>query len=500
MKKKNKILSSPYFWTFTTYFQEGFPYSIIRTVSGVFFRDMKVSLESIGLTPLFGLPWILKFLWSPQVDNYGTKKKWMVLSQGLIVIMLLLAAIFAPLENNIPLIAALFFSGAFIAATNDISIDGYYMEALDEDGQSKFVGYRVMAYRIAWMTGPGIIVTVGTTINWFFAFLLAAIIYLVLTIFHIFFLEDVGIKGESFFLMFKRIVRIRTLMILLATVSIIIGIRLFFRSEIYSNLLENFPILKKFYFSHWIAIFLLLSLILLALFRKKLRSKLVGNKDSKYGKAFYYFMEREKISLILSFLILLRAGEWAVSVMVAPLIVDLGIKSHYGWISGGVGLPSSIAGAMLGGWMISRFSLKKVIWPFILLQNLTNLVYMSLAIHLNSYILLNTGKDIPVPIGTLNLVFTASVHAFDQFAGGLGTAVLMTYLMRICHSEFKATHYAIGSGLMNLSGLFAGVSSGFIAGWLGYSWLFGISFLFSIPAMAMIPFLPYLHIRSGHDN
>jgi PAT family beta-lactamase induction signal transducer AmpG len=142
--------------------------------------------------------------------------------------------------------------------------------------------------------------------------------------------------------------------------------------------------------------------------------------------------------------------------------------------------------------MIAKFSLKKVIWPFILLQNLTNLVYMSLAWHMNRFIILNTGNDSPVPVGALNLAITAGVHSFDQFAGGLGTAVLMTYLMRICHAEFKATHYAIGTGLMNLSGLFAGISSGFIAAWLGYSWLFGISFLFSIPAMIMIPFLPYL--------
>jgi len=492
LKKKGTFLSSPYLWTFTTYFQEGFPYSIIRTVSGVFFRDMKVSLESIGLTPLFGLPWILKFLWSPQVDNYGSKKKWMVYCQGLLVLMMVLAAIFVPLKNNVSLIAGLFFIGAFAAATNDIAIDGYYMEALDEEGQSKFVGYRVMAYRVAWMSGPGVIATIGTTISWSLAFFTGAAVYLFFTLYHLFRLADAGKKGESFLTMFGRMIRIRTFIFLLSMVSVILGIRLFFTSEVYEGLRESFPVLKKFYFSHWVALLLLLALVTLALFRKQLKSKLMGNRESNYGRAFYYFMEREKISLILAFLILLRAGEWAVSVMVAPLIVDIGIKTHYGWISGGVGLPASIVGAMLGGWMISRFSLKRVIWPFILLQNLTNLVYMTLAIHLNSYIQLNTGSDDPVSIGAMNLVITASVHSFDQFASGLGTAVLMTYLMRICHAEFKATHYAIGTGLMNLSGLFAGISSGFIAGWLGYAWLFGISFVFSIPAMAMIPFLPYL--------
>lgn len=495
MKKKKKVLSSPYLWTFTTYFQEGFPYSIIRTVSGIFFRDMNVPLESISLTSFYGLPWNLKFLWSPQVDNYGSKKKWMIFSQILITVMILFAALFAPLDNNVPLIAGLFFLGSFVAATNDIAIDGYYMEALDEEQQSKFVGYRAMAWRIAWMSGPIVIVTIGTAVSWFLAFLTGAAIYLIFTIYHIFTLADAGKKGESFLFMFKRMIRIRTFIFILSIVTVIVSIRLFFTSNLYSGLEISLPFLKKFYFSHWIAILLLLSLIILALFRNKLKLKIIGNKDSKYGEAFFHFLERENISLILSFLILLRAGEWAVSNMVGPMLVDIGVKKHIGWISGWVGIPASIAGALLGSWMISRFTLKKVIWPFILLQNLTNLVYMTLAIHLTKFIAINTGNDNSVPIGTLNLILTAFVHSFDQFASGLGTAVLMTYLMRICHAEFKATHYAIGTGLMNLSGLFAGVSSGFIAGWLGYAWLFGISFVFSIPAMVMIPFLPYLNRR-----
>ena len=76
----------------------------------------------------------------------------------------------------------------------------------------------------------------------------------------------------------------------------------------------------------------------------------------------------------------------------------------------------------------------------------------------------------------------------------------MTFLIRICHQQFKAAHYAIGSGLMNVSSIFAGVMSGFIAGWLGYAWLFGLSFLISIPAMALIPFLPYLENNPNHMN
>jgi len=157
MNLKEK-LSAPHFWAFTTYFTEGFPFTLFRTVSSVFFRDMGVSLEGVGLTSLLGIPWIIKFLWSPALDRYATKRKWVLAMQAVLVVIMLIIAVMASTSLAVPAIAALFFTGAVISATHDIAIDGYYMEALDFDGQAKFVGYRVMAYRIAMMTGTGVVV------------------------------------------------------------------------------------------------------------------------------------------------------------------------------------------------------------------------------------------------------------------------------------------------------------------------------------------------------
>ena len=94
----------------------------------------------------------------------------------------------------------------------------------------------------------------------------------------------------------------------------------------------------------------------------------------------------------------------------------------------------------------------------------------------------------------------ALVHGFDQFAGGLGTAVLMTYLMRICNQEFKAAHYAIGTGLMSVSGLYAGVMSGFLASWVGYGYFFGLSFLMSIPGIIMVFYIPFFEPATSSKN
>ncbi|MGE5342637.1 MAG: MFS transporter [Candidatus Omnitrophota bacterium] len=485
-------LNSNYIWTFTTYFTEGFPYAMIRSVSAVFFRDMKAPLSFVGLTSLFGIPWILKFLWGPWVDEFGTKRRWLVGMQAPLLVVFLAAAVFAPFGNNVYLIYGLFFIGSFIAASNDTAIDGYYLEALSKEDQSKFVGYRNMAYRLSWMCGTGVIVTLGATAGWPLAFLIAAVIFGLFVLYHLFFLPEIQVPEKRIGILLARVFRFKVLAIILAILAAAIGIQYYFQSPGYARLTERISFLKKMELAHWAALLLLLALILVGIFIKRFKQLLVKNPDSNYGKAFITFMDKEKIGVILSFIILLRLGEWVLSNMVSPFIVDLGIKVHYGWISAGVGLPLSITGTMVGGWMIARYSLKRMIWPFILIQNFIHVFYTLLAVHLQPFVALNTGAAHPVPIGFANLIWVAGVNGFDQFAGGLGSSVLITYLMRICHKDHKASHYAIGTGLMAIPAPFAGVFSGIIAGWLGYAWLFGISFVLAIPGMMLIPFLPYL--------
>jgi PAT family beta-lactamase induction signal transducer AmpG len=497
-------------WTFTTYFTEGFPYGIIRSVSSLFFRDMNARLEFIGLTSLYQLPWTLKFLWGPWVDEYSSKRRWLLAMQSLLLVILVLTAFFVPLAQSVYLVFGLFFIGAVIAATHDIAIDGYYMEALDKDGQAKYVGVRTMAFRIAWMTCTGVIASIGVLRGWMWAFLIAAVIFGLFFLYHMFFLREVQTQQKKIKVLFSRAFRLKPLLAVSILILVVLGIRYFFQSPVYLRLKEQIPLLEKITFSHWVALLLLLGLVLVGISRNRLKALILRDPDSQYSRAFIDFMDRDRIAVILTFIILLRAGEWTLTNMVSPFIVDIGIKVHYGWLSAGVGLPASIVGALLGGWMISRYSLKKVMWPFILAQNFSNVIYMALAFHLSYFLDINQwvvhhpvflvglpgyGMVVllePLPIGAGNLLLMAFTHGFDQFASGLGTAVLMTFLMRICKKEFKAAHYAIGSGLMNVTGIFAGVSSGFIAAWLGYAWLFGISFVASIPAMVLIPFLPYV--------
>jgi len=366
------------------------------------------------------------------------------------------------------------------------------MEALDKKGQAKFVGYRVMAYRLAMMAGTGIIVTIGTTVGWFAAFFTAGAFLGLLFVYHVFFLPHVEREKIKIQDLLRRVFRIKFLIAGIVLVLILMGMRSLFWERFCGRLLELFPYLKMISLAGWVALGLLILLIVLALFRNRIKELFFRDKESFYSRAFFDYMDRDKMALVIAFIILMRTGESTLSSMAAPFMVDLGIKVHYGWLSGGVGLPFSIIGAMAGGFLISKFSLRKTIWPFLLAQNLTNLVYMGLALSLTKYLALNTGADVVTFIGHFNLFLVACVHAFDQFAGGLGTAVLITFLMRTCLERFKAAHFAIGTGLMNISGVLAGVASGFLAERLGYGLFFGITFLLSIPGMCLIFFVPFL--------
>ncbi len=477
---------SPYAWSFTTYFAEGLPYSLIRVVSSFFFRDCGVSLEAVGLTSLFGLPWILKFFWAPFVDEYASKRKWLLTSQAFLALIFLLVSALLPFNYLLPAVAALFFMAAFVAATHDTAIDGFYMEALDKAGQAKFVGYRVMAYRLAMMTGSGIIITIGAAWSWTMAFLAGALILALLSVFHFFFLPRCELTRKKISFSSYRLV----LKFFLA-ISPLALLALLFRL----GLLPATPT----FFADLIGGFLVVFLFSAIAARKKIKKALLENHDNFYNQAFFTFIDRKKIRSILLFIICVRSGEFMLSAMLAPFIIDLGLKMHYGWISAGVGLPGSISGALLGGWLISRYSLRKMIWPFLLAQNFSNIAYMLLAFKLDD-LLMNSAGAGPALIDWRHIVLVAGVNGFDQFAGGLGTAVLMTILMRLCRREYRAAHYAIGTGLMNVGGLLAGSFSGFLAARLGYGYFFGTSFLCSVPGMALIFFLPDLDNETGDSD
>lgn len=159
-----------WYWVPSLYYTEGIPYVVIITVSVIMYKKLGIGNADIGLyTSLLYLPWVIKPLWSPMVDLIATKKKWFLWMQGLIAIAFIIAGLVVPLDSFFIPTLACFWMAAFASATNDIASDGYYMIALTQKKQSFFLGVRSTFYRLAMITGQGLIVVLAGMLESHFA-------------------------------------------------------------------------------------------------------------------------------------------------------------------------------------------------------------------------------------------------------------------------------------------------------------------------------------------
>ena len=150
---------SPWSWVPTLYFAQGIPYVIVMTVSVIMYKRLGISNADIALyTSWLYLPWVIKPLWSPVVDLLKTKRWWIVIMQLLVGAGLVGVAFTIPVPNFFQYTIAFFWLLAFSSATHDIAADGFYMLALDEHKQAYFIGIRSTFYRVAMITGQGLLI------------------------------------------------------------------------------------------------------------------------------------------------------------------------------------------------------------------------------------------------------------------------------------------------------------------------------------------------------
>lgn len=184
---------SPIAWVPTLYFAMGMPFVVLNMVASLMYKGMGISDAQIAFwTSLIMMPWTLKFLWSPIMELYKTKKFFVVLTQlttgicfGLVALSLSLPSFFA---ISIALLAVIALSGA----THDIAADGTYMGVLSKDEQARWIGWQGAFYNIAKIFATGLLVylaglfipKVGITMAWTIVMAILGIIMTVIGIYH----------------------------------------------------------------------------------------------------------------------------------------------------------------------------------------------------------------------------------------------------------------------------------------------------------------------------
>ncbi len=163
-KKRN-----PLAWVPSVYFAMGLPFIVLNLVAVIMFDDLGIDKEQIALwTSLLTLPYTLKFIWSPLLEIYWTKRNFVIATQAisgfcfaLIVFLLPLPCFFAA---SIAIMGIIAFSGA----THDIATDGVYLSVLDKKTQSTYIGWQGAFYnRAKVLANGGLVALAGVLMTYF---------------------------------------------------------------------------------------------------------------------------------------------------------------------------------------------------------------------------------------------------------------------------------------------------------------------------------------------
>jgi PAT family beta-lactamase induction signal transducer AmpG len=200
----------------------------------------------------------------------------------------------------------------------------------------------------------------------------------------------------------------------------------------------------------------------------------------KFFKTFGAFFGKDRIGILLLFLLFYRFAEAQLVKLVTPFLLDarevggLGLTTgQVGFVYGTIGIIALTFGGLLGGMLASRQGLRFWLWPMVLIMHLPDAVFIYLAYAQ------------PDNFALINLCV-----ALEQFGYGFGFTAYMLYMIYIARGQHETAHYAICTGFMALGMMLPGMFSGWLQDIIGYQHFFVWVMLATIPGFLVVFFLP----------
>lgn len=166
------------------YFAQGLPFGFQATALPVYLRSRGTSLSALGFVGLLSLPWLLKALWAPWVDRFGSdrfgrRKSWIVPLQLALVLCAWGASGAAGRGENLPLLGWIAAMNLF-AATQDIAVDGWAVELLKGRSLGPGNAIQVVGYKAGMLTGGGLLIWASGSWGWSALFLWMGALWLLI--------------------------------------------------------------------------------------------------------------------------------------------------------------------------------------------------------------------------------------------------------------------------------------------------------------------------------
>lgn len=413
----NNYEVKPYAWVPSLYMGEALPFSAVMLLSLVMFKEMGMTDSQITLyTGWLGTPWVIKPVWSPIVDNLKTKRWWIVSMQFLMGVALAMVALTLPTAFWLKASLAVLMVIAFASATHDISADGFYIIALSDKDQELYVGVRNTFYRVGLVIGQGGLVLL------------------------------VGYMQEGTFGAWLQ------------------------------------PML-----SSWMAVFIIMAVLMVVLgvyhacvlpkVERSVHERFdIGEQVREFVKTLRVFVGKPHIVSALCFILLFRLPEGLLTKIVPLFLMrsaDEGglamSDTDFGLIYGTLGVIGLLAGGLVGGWAVSRWGLKRCLWPLVMCITLPDVVYVYL-----SY------------CPTDNMWLVGSCVCVEQIGYGLGFAAYTLYLVTFSRGERSTAVFSICTAGQYLGGvMLPGMVSGLISENIGYQKFFLLIMLFCLVTFAV---------------
>ena len=456
-------------------FSSGLPILLVFSTLSVWLVQAGISRSTVTLFSWAGFAYAFKYLWSPLVDNYklpfltklGHRRSWLLISQILIIIALILTAFTDP-QNNLFYTALFITLLAFFSATQDILIDAFRIESAPQSFQGPMSSMYIAGYRIAMLVA-------GAGSLWLAALFGTEIynqdvwkkVYLIMSTFM--FIGIFATMSSKEPKNRKNLKKDSHLKFLLALFFSVIGF--IFLYSIIDNPYDNEDIFLSFIFSSarliicFIFAFLIVKILILIKFtsREKISNSYLSpiiNFVGRYGKFAF---------LILLLISLYRIADIVMGVMANIFYLEKGYKiSEIATFSKFFGVFATIIGGFIGGYCSYKFGTMKALFFGALIAALSNLLFAWLAIS-------------PLSINFLIAVITA-----DNISSGFAGAAFVIYLSGLTSIKFTATQYALFSSIMLfLPKLVAGYAGSWVDV-MGYAYFFSLTALLGLPVLLLV--------------
>lgn len=160
-------------------FSSGLPLFLTSKTLQAWMTVEGVNLSAIGLFSLVGLPYSLKFLWSPLLDRFvppflGRRRGWLALTQGALLLAIAAMALQRP-SQTLQLLAVNALLIAFFSATQDIAADAYRTDVLEQREMGAGAAIFVLGYRIALLVTGSVALILADKIPWPLVYLLMSV-------------------------------------------------------------------------------------------------------------------------------------------------------------------------------------------------------------------------------------------------------------------------------------------------------------------------------------